>query len=261
MLPAPQPNAMKARMAAGGLAVGMIVRLTRSVEIAAIAKSAGFDGLFIDLEHNSFTLDTVSQIAMTATALGLTPLVRVPNLDPGEIGRALEAGAQGIIVPHVETADQARAVVEAARFPPFGNRSFVATSVHTLFRPGKAAEMMPLLNAEILIIAVIESAEALKNVDEIAAVPGLDVLLVGTNDLSNSMGLYGQLDHPKVIEAYDRVSAACKAHGKHLGVGGLVSRPDLARSLIGRLGATYATAGSDAAFLLNGSTAACTAFR
>lgn len=259
--PSPQPNAMKARMASGDLTVGMIVRLTRAVEIAAIGKSAGFDCLFIDLEHNSFSLDTVSQISLTATALGLTPLVRVPSLEPGEIGRALEAGAQGIIVPHIETADQARAAVDAALFPPMGNRSFVATSVHTLFQPGKAAEMMPRLNAETLVMGVIESVRALENVDEIAAVPGLDVLLVGTNDLSNSMGLFGQLDHPRVIEAYETVAAACKAHGKHLGVGGLVSRPDLARTLIARLGATYATAGSDAAFLLNGSTAACTAFR
>ncbi len=102
---------------------------------------------------------------------------------------------------------------------------------------------------------------ALENVEAIAAVPRLDVLLVVTNDLSNSMGLFGQLDHPHVIAGYERVAAACKAHGKHLGVGGLVSRPDLARSLFIRLGATYATAGSDAAFLLNGSTAACMAFR
>lgn len=259
--PHPQTNAMKARMAAGQLAVGMIVRLTRSVEIAAIGKSAGFDCLFIDLEHNSFSLDTVSQISMTATALGLTPLVRVPGLDAGDISRALEAGAQGIIVPHMESAEEARIAVDAALFPPLGSRSFVATSVHTLFRPGKAAEMMPRLNAEILIIGVIKSLKALENVEEIAAVPGLDVLLVGTNDLSNSMGLFGQLDDPQVIAAYERVAAACKAHGKHLGVGGLVSRPDLARSLITRLGATYATAGSDAAFLLNGSTSASSAFR
>ena len=185
----------------------------------------------------------------------------MPKLDHGEIGCALEAGAQGIIVPHVERADQARAVVDAARFAPLGNRSFVATRVHTLFRPGNAAKMMPLLNTETLIIAVIESAVALQNLQEIAAVPGLDVLLVGTNDLSNSMGLHRQLDHPKVIAACERVSAICQAHGKHLGVGGLVSRPDLARDVITRLGATYATAGSDAAFLRGGSTAACTAFR
>jgi 2-keto-3-deoxy-L-rhamnonate aldolase RhmA len=121
--------------------------------------------------------------------------------------------------------------------------------------------MMPRLNAEILIIGVIESVAALENVKEIAALPGLDVLLVGTNDRSNSMGLFGQLDHPQVLAAYERDAAACRAHGKHLGIGGLVSRPDLARDLVTRLGATYATAGSDAAFLLNGSTAACRAFR
>jgi 2-keto-3-deoxy-L-rhamnonate aldolase RhmA len=164
-------------------------------------------------------------------------------------------------VAHLETAEQARIAVDAALFPPLGSRSFVATSVQTLFRPGKAAEMMPRLNAEILIIGVIESVAALENVEAIAAVPGLDVLLVGTNNLSNSMGLFGQLDHALALAAYARVAAACKAQDKHLGVGGLAWRPDIARSLITWLGATYATAGSDAAFLLNGSTAACMAFR
>ena len=119
----PLKNVMKTKMDSGGLAVGMIVRLMRGVEIAAIAKSAGFDCLYIDLEHCSFSLETVSQISMTAAALGVTPLVRVPGIDQAEISRTLEAGAQGIIVPHVENKAQAEKVAEAVRFPPAGRRS------------------------------------------------------------------------------------------------------------------------------------------
>ena len=121
----PNPNRMKQKMQAGELAVGMIVRLMRGVEIAAVAKSAGFDCLYIDLEHCGFSLETVSQICMTATALGVTPMVRVAGLDPALIGRTLEAGAQGIIVPHLETRADAEMLVAATKFPPMGHRSLL----------------------------------------------------------------------------------------------------------------------------------------
>lgn len=248
-----QPNLMKTKMEAGGLAVGMIVRLMRNVEVAAIAKSAGFDCLYIDLEHCSFSLETVSQICMTATGLGITPVVRVPGHDTAMISRTLEAGAQGVIIPHLDTADQARAVVDAARFPPTGSRSLLGPNPHTLFRVGPAAETMQAMNDAVLVTGMIESITAIENADEIAAVPGLDMLLVGTNDLCNSLGIPGQLDHPSVREAYATVAAACKKHGKHLGVGGLNSRPDVAKEMIA-MGGRYISAGSDTGFLMSAAT-------
>ena len=234
-----QPNLMKTKMEAGGLAVGIIVRLMRNVEIAAIAKSAGFDCLYIDLEHSSFSLETVSQICMTATALGVTPIVRVPGHDPAMISRTLESGAQGVIIPHLDTAAQARVVVDAARFPPTGNRSLLGPNPHTLFRVGPASETMQAMNDAVLVTGMIESVTAIENADEIASVPGLDMLLVGTNDLCNSLGIPGRLDHPSVRDAYATVAAACKKHGKHLGVGGLNSRPDVAKEMIGKGRALY----------------------
>ena len=199
---------MKAKMDAGGLAVGMIVRLMRGVEIAAIAKSAGFDCIYIDLEHCSFSLETVSQISMTATALGVTPLVRVPGLDKAFISRTLEAGAQGIIVPHLENRTQAEEVVEAAKFSPLGNRSLLAINPHTLFRGGPAVEIMHKMNSSTLVVGMIESESAVENASDIASVEGLDMLLVGTNDLCNSLGVPGQLDHPRVRQAYEHVAAS-----------------------------------------------------
>lgn len=248
-----QPNLMKAKMQAGGLAVGMILRMVSSVQIAAVAKSAGFDCLYIDLEHCSFTLDQVGQICMTATALGVTPLVRVPGHDPATISRTLETGAQGIIVPHLETRAEAEAVVRAATFPPLGNRSLLGLNPHTLFRVGPAAETMRQMNAATLVVAMIESGTAVDNADAIAAVAGLDMLLVGTNDLCNALGIPGQLDHPLVREAYMKVAAACARHGKHLGVGGMNARPDLAKQMIA-LGGRYVSAGSDAGFLMAAAT-------
>ena len=256
----PTKNVMKARMNEGRLAVGMIVRLMRGVEIAAIAKSAGFDCLYIDLEHCSFSLETVSQISMTATALGVTPLVRVPGIDKAFISRTLEAGAQGIIVPHMENRVQAEDVVDAAKFPPVGSRSLLGINPHTLFRGGPAAEIMQKMNEATLIVGMIESAVAVENASDIASVEGLDMLLVGTNDLCNSLGIPGQLDHPRVREAYEHVAAACRAGGKHLGVGGLNSRPEIAKEMIA-MGARYVSAGSDTGFLMSAATATAKSFR
>ncbi|TIQ18333.1 MAG: aldolase [Mesorhizobium sp.] len=247
-------------MDSGGVAVGMVVRLMRGVEIAAIAKSAGFDCLYIDLEHCSFSLETVSQISLTATALGVTPLVRVPGIHKTEIGRVLETGAQGVIVPHVENRAEAEEIVDASRFPPRGSRSLLATNAHTLFRGGPAAEVMEKMEEATLVVGMIESATAVENSDDIASVDGMDMLLVGTNDLCNSFGVPGELDHPRVREAYLHVAAVCRARGRHLGVGGLNSRPELAKEMI-RLGGRYVSAGSDTGFLMSAATATARSFR
>lgn len=257
--PNPQ-NRMKLKMEAGETAIGMIVRIMRGVEIAAIAKSAGFDCLYIDLEHCSFSLETVSQISIAATALGITPLVRVPGLDPAAISRTLETGAQGVIVPHLETRAQAESVVEAARFPPIGQRSWLGINPHLLFRASPAAEAMQALNDATLVAGMVESVTAVENAEELASVDGMDMLLIGTNDLCNSLGVPGQLDHPSVREAYAHVAAACRKHGKHLGVGGLNSRPEIAKEMLA-LGARYVSAGSDAGFLMSAATATAKSFQ
>jgi 2-keto-3-deoxy-L-rhamnonate aldolase RhmA len=256
----PTKNVMKTKMNEGGLAVGMIVRLMRGVEIAAIAKSAGFDCLYIDLEHCSFSLETVSQISMTATAMGVTPLVRVPGLDKAFISRTLEVGAQGIIVPHIENRAQAEDLVDAAKFPPLGSRSLLGINPHTLFRGGPAVEIMQRMNEATLIVGMIESVEAVGNASEIASVEGLDMLLIGTNDLCNSFGVPGQLDHARIREAYAHVAAACRAKGKHLGVGGLNTRPEIAKEMIA-MGARYVSAGSDTGFLMSAASATAKLFR
>lgn len=256
----PNPNRMKDKMRSGGLALGMIVRLMRNVEIAAIAQSCGFDCLYIDLEHSSLSLETVSQISVTATALGITPIVRVPGMDAAMIARTLESGAQGVIIPHLETALQAELVVQAAKFPPLGNRSLLGPNPHTLFRVGPAAETMQRMNDAVLVVAMIESVAAVENADAIASVAGLDMLLIGTNDLCNSLGAPGQYDHPGVLKAYKSVAAACRKHGKYLGVGGLNSRPDIARQMIA-LGASYVSAGSDTGFLMHAGSAAAATYR
>lgn len=243
-------NPLRETMKSGKLAVGMINRLVRGVEIVALAKTAGFDCLFIDMEHNGFSLETVTQICLAANMAGITPLVRVPRLDEVAIAQAFDCSAMGVIVPQIETAEDARKAVDAAKFPPLGSRSIMPCLPHLLFKPTPAVAAMTAVNDATLTISMIESRKALDAVEEIAAVEGIDMLLVGANDLSNALGLPGQLDHPEVRAGFQRVAEACKAHGVFFGVGGMGQTPELAKEMIA-MGANYATAGADVTFMAN----------
>ncbi|MCS6922131.1 MAG: aldolase/citrate lyase family protein [Elioraea sp.] len=245
---------MKEKLAKDELVISMIVRLTRGVEIASIAQTAGFDSIYVDMEHNSFSLDATGQICMAAQAMGVTPLVRVPSLAPEMIARTLDAGALGIVAPHVHSAREADEVVRAAKFAPIGERSLPGAMPQLRFRTFPAAETMVAMNDATAVVLMIESREALADVEAIAAVEGVDMLLVGTNDLCRSLGIAGQYDHSAVKDAYARTIEACRRHGKHVGVGGLGSRPDLIEAIVA-MGARYVSLGDDLTFLLAGCTA------
>jgi 4-hydroxy-2-oxoheptanedioate aldolase len=242
-------NNVKDKLARGEPVFSMSVRLVRSIEIASIARTAGFDSIYIDLEHNSFSLDTTGQICMACLPLGIAPFVRVPSGDPHLVARVLDAGALGIIAPHLHSADDARAIVRAAKYPPFGDRSLAGMLPQLQFRTLPAAEANRQLNDATTVIAMIESPEGLAAVEEIAAVEGVEVLFIGTNDLCSSLGIPGELDHELVRAAYQKTWEACRAHNKVLGVGGLSSRPDLVRRYM-ELGARYVSAGTDISFLV-----------
>ena len=245
-------NHVKEKLARGEVVASMTVRLVRGVEIARIARTAGFDTLYVDMEHSSFSLETTSQICIAALEVGITPLVRVPGLN--EVSRVLDAGALGVIAPHVQSADEARAYVKAAKFPPLGERSAAGPLPHLHYRSFPAAQADAAINDATTIIVQFESEQALARADEIAAVDGVDLVMVGSNDLLADWGLTGQYLHPRLREAYAKTIAACRKHGKHVGVGGLASRPQLAAEFV-RMGARYVSTGTDLAFLL----AACTA--
>jgi len=245
-------NHVKEKLARGEVVASMTVRLVRGVEIARIARTAGFDTLYVDMEHASFSLETTGQICIAALEVGITPLVRVPGLN--EVSRVLDAGALGVIAPHVQSADEARAYVKAAKFPPLGERSAAGPLPHLQYRSFPAAQADAALNDATMIIVQFESEQALTRANEIAAVDGVDLVMIGSNDLLADWGLTGQYEHPRLREAYTKTIAACRKHGKHVGVGGLASRPQLAAEFVA-LGARYVSTGTDLGFVL----AACTA--
>src|SRR5437899_1513066 len=184
------PNLAKQRLKEGRLALGLGVRQARTVDIASAAATCGFDWLFIDMEHNAMSVDAAAQIAAAAPAMGVTPIVRVPGHEHYHATRLLDNGAQGIVPPHVDDADQARRIAEACLYPPLGKRSIPGLQPQLAFKPIAPAEATRLVNEQILVVVMLESPRAIENAEEIAAVPGVDVLLIGTSDLCGELGFF-----------------------------------------------------------------------
>jgi 2-keto-3-deoxy-L-rhamnonate aldolase RhmA len=246
-------NHAKEKLARGETVYSMTVRLVRTVDIASIAYTAGFDSIYIDMEHSSFSLEAAGQICMACNHLGVTPLVRVPGLDPALIARVMDSGAMGIIVPDVESAAQARALVRAVKHATLGERSLAGAAPQLNYRTYPPADVVRALDESSMVVAMIESQTGLDAVEEIAAVDGLDMILVGANDLSVGLGIAGQMDHPKVHDAYLRVIKACQANGVSVGIGGLGGWPELIRQYL-ELGAGYVSTGNDITFLSTAAT-------
>ena len=241
-------NAAKERMAAGGLVLCMGLRQARSLDAVMIAGAAGFDSVYVDLEHSPLSLETASILCAGAPGVGVTPLVRVPSHAGDWISRVLDGGAQGVIVPHVNSADEAAAVVRAARFPPVGHRSVGGSGPALGYRSIPLGEVNATLNRDTLVIVMIETPQAVEAADAITAVDGVDLLLIGSNDLCTEMGIPGQLRDPRLMQAYERVAAACAAHGKWLGVGGVRGDAELQARLLA-LDARFLIAGNDVGYL------------
>lgn len=243
-------NHAKRQLQAGRLAIGLGLRQARTVDIAQLAKTCGFDWLFIDCEHNSMDTDTAAQIAAASLAVGITPVVRVPGYEHYHASRMLDNGAQGIVVPHVETAEEARRIADHCRFPPVGRRSMGGGLQQVGFAPMPVGDLARTVNEETLVVVMLESPRGIENCEAIAAVPGIDAILIGTNDLCFEMGIPGEFDDPRVIEAYRRMIAACRKHGKFPGMGGLYT-PELLQRHI-EMGVQLVLAGSDFSLLLQG---------
>ena len=232
----------------GKLAVGLGVRNARTVDIAQMLKTCGFDWAFIDCEHGSLDLDMAAQLASASLSAGVTPLVRVPGLEHWHASRLLDNGAQGIVFPHIEDEAQARRAVDACRFPPLGHRSMGGGLPQVGFAALPVGETARLVNEETLVVVMIESPRGVTNCEEIAAVPGVDALLVGTNDLCFETGIPGQFGDPRVAEAYRKVIAACRKHGKFAGMGGMYT-PELIERHVA-MGVQLVLSGSDFSLLM-----------
>ncbi len=252
-------NPARERLERGELSLGLGVRLAKSVDIAKILKTSGYDWLFLDLEHGTMSLDQATQIAVAALDTGISPIVRVPAMQHHMATRALDGGALGIVMPHVDTADEARDIVDHLKYPPIGHRSIAGAQPQFDYRTMKVAELTAAVNAASLTIVMIETPKAVANAEAIAAVPGVDVLLIGTNDLAAEMGIPGDFGNAKIAGAYETVIAACKKHGKWPGMGGVYNE-DLMKRYIG-MGMRIALCGGDVGMLMQAATQRTTFLR
>lgn len=247
-MPAVLANPVKARLAAGDVALGMPIRLGRSADIVRVARATGHDFIFIDVQHAVFNLETIANLCNVALALGVAPLVRVRGVADPDVSMLLDSGATGIVFPDVSTVEDARRAVELCRFPPRGRRSVGANLPQYDGRSVPLMQLVPEIDAETLVVVMIETLEGLANCEAIAAVDGVDVLHVGSNDLLAGMGKPGRFDDPVLMAAQDRVIAAARACGKWAGCGG---NRDVERQVAAiRRGATFVTTQSDIGFLL-----------
>jgi 2-keto-3-deoxy-L-rhamnonate aldolase RhmA len=242
------PNPVKELLKAGKVALGMNIRLARSGDIARIAKTCGHDFIFIDAQHSLFTVETIGHIAQAALGCGISPLVRVRSVDDPDTQVLLDNGVTGIVFPDVSTAAEARRAVSRARFPPVGKRSAAGAYTILDYRPVPMGQLVPALDDNALVVCMIETREGLENVEQIAAVEGIDVIHVGSNDLLTGLGMPGAFGSPEHIAALDRVISVTKAHGKIPGVGG--DRNVARQAEFIRKGARFITTNSEIAFIL-----------
>ena len=243
-------NQARARLEAGEISVGLGIRLARTSDIATMMKTAGMDWLFIDLEHGPLTLDQTAQISVAALSVGIAPLVRVPKGEMSMATRALDGGALGIIMPSCESAEEAREIVDRLHYPPEGHRSVVGGLPQVGFGNAPMGDVAKAMNDAMLVIVMLETPNAIENADEIAAVEGIDVVMIGTNDLSAASGIPGEVGHNRIVANYETVAAACKKYGKWMGMGGVPS-PELQEKYIS-IGVRFVLAGQDMSVLIAG---------
>jgi|TARA_B100001105_G_scaffold52389_1_gene39624 2-keto-3-deoxy-L-rhamnonate aldolase RhmA len=241
-------NPVRTSLASGDISLGMSLRQARTPAIAEVARRAGFDFLFLDLEHGSLSTETAAEVSFAALQAGIASFVRIPEGQDWIGTQILNAGATGVIAPHVNTKHEAEAVVARHKFPPLGQRSFPGPMGHFAWGRVPRPRAVEMVNAATVIVAQIESPEAVANAREIAAVDGIDILMVGVGDLSQELGVAP--DSPDVEEAIRTVADASEANGKWAGFGG-VADPDRVADYVG-LGARFVLAGNEMGFLIAG---------
>jgi 2-keto-3-deoxy-L-rhamnonate aldolase RhmA len=213
-----KPNRIRELLAAGKIPVGHMVMEFSTRGLAKIVEGAGVDFVLIDMEHSGFSIGAVNDLLAWFKATPVTPVVRVPAHDYDFIARVMDAGAAGIMAPNVRTPEEARAVNNAMRYAPEGGRGLGLGGSHNDYLPPDPTAYLREANQNNVILAQIESTTALENLDAIAATPGIDVLWIGHFDLTQSMGIVGQFDHPDFQKAIRDVAEAAQRHGKAAGI-------------------------------------------
>jgi 4-hydroxy-2-oxoheptanedioate aldolase len=209
-------SGLKQRLAAHSPLLGLFINYP-SPALVELAGHIGYDWVFIDAEHGPLDVETVEQMVRAAETAGVVPIVRLPQPDPSLVHRYLDTGAMGILVPHLSSVEVAKDMVDAAKFPPHGHRGAGSRTRAADFGfRMTAADYADWANAETVIFGILEDRSGFDQLTEILSVEGLDGLVVGPSDLSQSLGVPGQTAHPKVVELVDAITNQVLASSKVL---------------------------------------------
>ena len=230
-----------------GVKLGACIMEFESPGIGHIYRAAGADFVFVDCEHSGIGIGGLKRILRYLEAAGMPHFVRRAGKTYPDIATALDAGAEGLLLPMSGTAEEVRALAGYMKYPPDGGRGVALGIAHDRYAAGPPAEALAAANARTVCIPLIETAEGVENVDAIAALPQVDLLWIGHFDLSCSLSVPGAFDHPDFVAAHRRIGAA--AHGAGKSVGRLVGSPEEGRRLIGE-GVDFICYGTDASLLL-----------
>ncbi len=241
---------LRKRVLAGECVYGTMIRQARDPGAPVIFASVGYDFVLIDMEHGNYNMETIADLIRGAKSAGIAPIIRVPHLETFFISRVLDAGAEGIMVPMTSTRQQAEAIVRYSKYTPIGQRGFGTQTGQTDYKPLKALDFMKEANENTLIIAQIETKEAIQNVDAILSVEGIDVGLIGPNDLSISMGIPDQLGSEVLAQAIEKVVETAKKKGKATGIH--IGNTELVRKWRAK-GMTVLACSTDIGFMYNAS--------
>jgi 4-hydroxy-2-oxoheptanedioate aldolase len=207
-------NRIKRIIRDGGVAIAAHGGCFRDPEVIELIGQAGYDGVFIDMEHTGFDLRDIQVMVLAAERHGITPIVRTAGFDEAMILRLLDIGVQGVYVPHVQNLETARRVVAAARYTPLGDRGVLGFCRAAAYGQIPLKEHMAQSNREVMLTLMIEDKEALNEIESIAALDGVDFIAPAPNDLGASLGIPGQADHPKLVGAMARIIEAVRKAGK-----------------------------------------------
>lgn len=209
---------LKQRLRAGEQVLGTMVTTFASPDIARLLQTSGFDFCIVDCEHGAFTTREVANIIAEARGIGFPVLVRIPEMRREHALKFMEMGAAGLLLPGTESAEQARMLVDCAKYAPLGHRGVSLSRPHTGFAKVDGPSYMARANEETILMCQIESRAGVDHIEEILDVAGIDVALIGPNDMTQDYGILNRFDAPEIVAAFERVIAAAKARGKWSGV-------------------------------------------
>jgi 2-keto-3-deoxy-L-rhamnonate aldolase RhmA len=239
-------NRLKEILKSGSPALGTLLWETRGRGVVHTLAAAGMDFVMICTEHSAYNLETVVELVAQSHAAGLTPIVRIPDLEYEHVTRLLDTGCQSLIVPHVKTGAEVRRFIELAKYHPEGKRGMaIYLGASTEYEDVDPLTAMAHANAQTLLGVLIETKEALENLEDLL-IPGIDLVLVGHQDLTQSLGIPGQYDHARLREADARVRTLCKERG--IATAAAVTRPESMKTVV-ESGAQFLLYGTDLVLL------------